>query len=87
MAQYRLSLSVFKQLFREHPDLFGEEEWRLAEGALAEKYGLSDISIFPQKELPAFAAEQNASTPTHRRNATYTKRNTDYWSQFDADED
>jgi hypothetical protein len=87
VAQYTLSLTVFKQLFRKHPDLFGEEEWRLTESALAEKYGLSDISIFRQKELPDFAAEQNASKPAPRRNATYTKRDTEYWSQFDADED
>ena len=87
VAQYRLSLTVFKQLFRDHPDLFGEEEWRLAESALAEKYGLSDISIFRQRELPDFAAEREGAAPTHRRNATYTKRDTEYWSQFDPDED
>ena len=87
VAQYTISLSVFKQLFRDHPALFGEEEWRLAEGALAEKYGLSDISIFRQKELPNFAAEQNTSNPAHRCNATYTKRNSEYWSQFDTDGD
>lgn len=85
VAQYTISLSVFKQLFRDHPDLFGEEEWRLTESALAEKYGLSDISIFRQRELPDFAAEEKAGKPAHRRNATYTKRNTDYWSQFDTD--
>ena len=87
VAQYTISLTIFKQLFRNHPDLFGEEDWRLAESALAEKYGLSDISIFRQKEPPDFAAEQNTSTPTHRRNATYTKRKTDYWSQFDKNYD
>lgn len=85
VAQYTISLTVFKQLFRERPDLFGEEEWRLTESALAEKYGLSDISIFRQRELPDFAAEQNTSNPSHRRNATYTKRNSEYWSQFDPD--
>ena len=49
--------------------------------------GGPDISIFRQRKLTNFAAEQNASTPTHRRNATYTKRNTDYWSQVDPDGD
>ena len=82
VAQYTISLTVFKQLFRERPDLFGEEEWRLTESALAEKYGLSDIGIFRQRELPDFAAEEKAGKPAHRRNATYTKRNTDYWSQL-----
>ena len=85
VAQYTISLTVFKQPFRDHPDLFGEEEWRLAESALAEKYGLSDIGIFRQRELPDFAAEDKAATLTHRRNATYTKRNSEYWSQFDPD--
>ena len=57
VAQYTLSLSVFKQLFRESPDLFGEEEWKQAEAVLAEKYGLPDNSIFRQKELPVFKTE------------------------------
>ena len=87
VAQYTLSLAVFKQLFRDHPDLFGEEEWRLTESTLAKKYGLSDISIFRQKELPDFAAEEIPSKPAPRRNATYTKRDTVYWSQFETDGD
>ena len=49
--------------------------------------GGPDISIFRQRELPDFVAEQNASTPAHRRNATYAKRNAEYWSQFDTDSD
>lgn len=87
VAQYTVSLAVFKQLFREHPDLFGEEEWKKTEAVLAEKYGLSDISIFRQKEFPDFEAERKATPATHRRNASYNKRKTEYWSQFDKTED
>lgn len=70
VTQYTLSLTVFKQVFRERPDLFGEEEWKQAEAFLAEKYGLSEISIFRQKELPDFEAERKATPPAQRRNAT-----------------
>ena len=82
VAQYTISLSVFKQLFRDRPDLFGEEEWKKAESVLAKKYGLPDNSIFRQKELPDFEAERKAAPPTHRRNGSYTKRKTEYWSQL-----
>ena len=57
VAQYTLSINVIKQLFRESPDLFGEEEWKQPEAVLAEKYGLPDNSIFRQKELPDFKSE------------------------------
>ena len=57
VAQYTVSLSVIRELFRTHPDHFGEEEWKIAENLLAEKYNLSDISIFRQKELPCFEKE------------------------------
>lgn len=87
VTQYTISLSVIKQLFRKHPDLFGEEEWKKTEAALAEKYELPDISIFRQKEFPNFEAEQTAAPSTHRRNGSYTKRKTEYWSQFDKTED
>lgn len=87
VAQYTLSLTVFKQLFRENPDLFGEEEWKQAEAMLAEKYGLSDLSLYRQKELPDFEAERKAAPAPHRRNNSYTKRKTEYWSQFDKTED
>ena len=81
---YLTSLNVFKRLFRDSPEFFGEEEWALMETMLAEKYGLSDLSLFREKELPDFAAEQLQSQPaTQKRNAKYTKRNTEYWSKFD----
>ena len=51
VAQYTISLAVFKQLFKDRPDLFGEEEWKKAEAVLAEKYGLPDNSIFRQKDF------------------------------------
>lgn len=57
VAQYTVSLAVFKQLFRDHPDLFGEEEWKKAEAVLAEKYSLPDNSIFRQKDFPFIEKE------------------------------
>ena len=68
VAQYTLSLTVFKQLFKENPDLFGEEEWKQAETLLAENYGLSDLSLYRQKELPDFESERKTSPTSHRRN-------------------
>lgn len=68
VAQYTLSITVFKQLFKENPDLFGEEEWKQAETLLAENYGLSDLSLYRQKELPDFESERKTSPTSHRRN-------------------
>ena len=87
VAQYTISITTIKPLFRDKPELFGEEEWQLVEMAFAKKYGLSDLSLFRQRELPDFEAEKKAASPAHRRNATYTKRKTEYWSQFDKTED
>lgn len=88
VTKYTISLTVFKQLWRDRSDLFGEEEWKKAEAALAEKYGLPDNSIFRQRAFPDFEAERNATTTVqHRKNGSYTKRNAEYWSQFDKTED
>lgn len=87
VAQYTLSLAVFMQLWRDRPDLFGEEEWKKAEAVLAEKYGLPDNSIFRQREFPDFETERKATPAPRRKNNSYTKRNTEYWSRFDKTED
>lgn len=85
---YLTSLNVFKKLFRDSPDLFGAEEWKQMEEVLAEKYGLSDLSLFRVKELPDFEAEKAQTQPTtQRRNSKYTKRDTEYWSKFDKKKD
>lgn len=54
VVKYTVSLTVFKKLFRDHPDLFNEAEWQKIESLLAEKYELPDNSVFRQKELPEF---------------------------------
>ena len=87
VMQYTISLSVFKQLWRDRPDLFGEEEWKKAEAVLAEKYGLPDNSIYRQREFPDFEAERKAVATPRRKNSSYTKRDAKYWSQFDKTED
>ena len=55
--QYTTALAVVKPLFRDKPELFGEEEWKKVEEAFAQKYGLPDNSVLRQRELPDFSKE------------------------------
>ena len=83
VQSYTLSIALLKQLFRTNPGVFDEEDWKKAEAALAEKYGLTEISIFRQRETPDFEPEEKPTQPQHRRNKSYTKRDTEYWAKFE----
>ena len=53
--KYTSALAVLKPLFRDKPELFGEEEWKKVEEALAQKYDLPENSVLRQRELPDFS--------------------------------
>lgn len=85
---YTVCLLVWKPIFREHSEWLGEEEYKKIEEYLAQTYDIPHNSVFRIEELSDFLREQQDTPPaTHRTNGTYTKRNKEYWSKFEKNED
>lgn len=84
---YTLAMTVLNQFYNtldEWSD-YDLEMWAEMEEVMRQKYELSEISLY--RRLKPERYEKKEPQPERRRNRTYTKRNTEYWQQFEKKND
>ena len=80
---YIMAMSMLNQCYNtldEWSD-YDLEMWAEMEEVMRKKYELPEISIY--RRLKPERYEKKEPQPERRRNRTYTKRNAEYWQQFE----
>ncbi|MCH5314561.1 MAG: hypothetical protein J1E81_01510 [Eubacterium sp.] len=81
---YIMTMTHLDMMYRR--GILDKDEYDLCHDKIAEKYGFKDDSIFRWEGAPYRKEKTEPPTKKHRRNRTYTKRNKEYWSEFDKEE-
>lgn len=83
VARYRMSMTMLNQFYnqKEEWDEYDLQMWAEMEEVMRKKYEISEISLF--RFLKPERVEKTEPQPERRRNKSYNKKDTEYWSKFE----
>lgn len=83
VTNYILAMSLLNEVYNRKDEWtdYDMELWAESEEAMRTKYNIPEISIY--RQLKPERREKVQTEAPRRRNKSYTKRNTEYWAQFE----